>query len=32
MSSVNRTLAEWSHRLRFEDLPADVVDCAKRFL
>lgn len=32
MSSVSRTLAEWSNALRYEDLPSDVVDCAKRFL
>jgi 2-methylcitrate dehydratase len=32
MSSVSRAIAEWSHSLRYEDLPADVVECAKRFL
>ena len=32
MSSVSRTLAEWSGALKYEDLPADVVECAKRFL
>ncbi|GJM43610.1 MAG: MmgE/PrpD family protein [Gemmatimonadota bacterium] len=32
MTTVNRQLAEWSHQLRYEDLPADVVACAKLFL
>lgn len=32
MSSVSRTLAEWSRSLRYEDLPVDVVECAKRIL
>jgi 2-methylcitrate dehydratase len=32
MSSVSRTLAEWTTALRYEDLPAEVVECAKRFL
>jgi 2-methylcitrate dehydratase len=32
MSTVSRRLAEWSASLAFEDLPADVVACAKRFL
>jgi 2-methylcitrate dehydratase len=30
--SVSRELAEWSQRLRYEDLPPEVVECAKRFL
>lgn len=32
MSTINRTLAQWSHRLEYEDLPGEVVECAKRFL
>ena len=32
MTSVNRRLAEFTHRLAFEDLPDDVVVCAKSFL
>ncbi|MEZ5066516.1 MAG: MmgE/PrpD family protein [bacterium] len=32
MSSISRRLAEWTHALRYDDLPADVVACAKRFL
>jgi len=32
MSSINRRLAEWSHRLAYEDLPPEVVECAKSFL
>jgi 2-methylcitrate dehydratase len=32
MTGVSRQLAEWSHGLRYEDLPGEVVECAKRFL
>jgi len=32
LSSVSRRLAEWSVALRYDDLPPDVVECAKRFL
>jgi 2-methylcitrate dehydratase len=32
MQSVSRTLAEWSHTLDFDALPAEAVECAKRFL
>ncbi len=32
MEHVTRTIAEWAAGLRFEDLPAPVVDAAKRFL
>jgi len=32
MSTVSRRLAEWSSSVRFEDLPDDVVACAKSFL
>jgi len=32
MSTVNRRLAEFTHRLAYDDLPPDVVECAKRFL
>jgi 2-methylcitrate dehydratase len=32
MSSIARTLAEWSTALRYEDLPPEVVACAKSFL
>ncbi len=32
MSTVSRRLAEFTHALRYEDLPKPVVECAKAFL
>ncbi|MGQ0720182.1 MAG: MmgE/PrpD family protein [Candidatus Eiseniibacteriota bacterium] len=32
MSSVSRRLAEWSVKLSYDDLPPEVVECAKSFL
>ena len=30
--SLSRQLARWSLQLRYDDLPREVVECAKRFL
>jgi 2-methylcitrate dehydratase len=32
MGTVSRTVAEWTTGLTFDDLPREVVDCAKKFL
>jgi 2-methylcitrate dehydratase len=32
MSTVSRRIAEWSCSLKYEDLPPEVISCAKRFL